>query len=278
MMNANNISIDQLDALEIRDWLQSALEGKQALPYSMPGESHHQAIMRLQQAQRSDTRNLLVSACIALLREFCAGHSGDSAYMDELIFLAALQKNDECISLLARRAKTFNQTPPLPQLPLPQLPLPIRHSILAVLADASPPQTIAFWEEILRQDRNNYAGMVLAGALASDPMQALRLLPEMPDESENGEFGALNLDLTWDALPAKLRGPFVDEVAKILAQCGSNFATPVQEWIATKDITRIAAKDGVAKLLLALQTFKPHDFAAKRTTPTMAAYSTVSAS
>jgi hypothetical protein len=270
MMNANNISIDQLDALEIRDWLQSALEGKQALPYSMPGESHHLAIMRLQQAQRSDTRNLLVSACIALLREFCAGHSGDSAYVDELIFLAALQKNDECISLLARRAKTFNQAP--------QLSLSVRHSILAVLADASPPQTMAFWEEILKQDRNNYAGMVLAGALASDPMQALRLLPEMPDEAENGEFGALNLDLTWDALPKKLRGPFVDEVAKMLAQCGRNFAAPIQEWLATKDTNLKAAKASVKKLLLAVMTTKPHDYAAKRTVPTMPAYSTASAS
>ncbi len=262
MISADNISINQLDAPQIRDWLQSALAGHESLPYSMPGESHHLAIMRLQQAQRSDIRNLLVTACIALLREFSTTRSGSNAYMDELILLAALQKNDECISLLAHLAKNFAQGP--------ELPLEIRHTVLAILADASPPQTIVFWEEILQQNRDDYAGMVLAGALASDAMQAPRLLPNIPNETDNGEYAALNLDLTWDALPKELRGPFVDETVKMLKQCGQNFAAPVQEWLATKNIPIVAAKaNKPAKLWLAIMTTKPNDYAPKRTQPTM---------
>lgn len=257
MMSAQNISIDHLQGAEIVRWLQSALEGKQALPYAMPGESHHLAIMRMQQAQSSTTRLLLVDACIALLRQFCAQPSGASDYIDELIFLAALQKNDDCIRLLARLAKGFAQ--------VPQLPLPIRHSILGILADASPPQIIEFWEEILQQEPSEYAGMALAGALASNPMQALHLLPNMPNKTDSGEFGAINLDVTWDSLAPSLRGKFLDQVAQVLGQCGSEFAAPVREWLATKGMTLPVQEKTLENLRAAIKKARPDDFSAKHT-------------
>lgn len=259
MMSAQKISIDQLSGAEIVAWLQSALEGKQTLPYAMPGESHHLAIMRLQQAQRSDTRNLLVEACIKLLRQFCAQPSGASDYLEELIFLAAMQKNDTCIALLQRLAKNFAQAA--------DLPLPIRHSILGILADASPPQSIEFWEEILQQEPVEYAGMALAGELASKPMQALHILAKMPNQTENGEFGAINLDLTWDALAVSQRGEFVEAVAQALSQCGREFAAPVWEWLATKSIKSAVQGNSFALLLAAIKTTKPDGFVARRTTP-----------
>ncbi len=72
--------------------------------------------------------------------------------------------------------------------------------------------------------------MALSGVLATNPAQAIRMLPAMPDTERTGQAAALKIELAWDDLPPKKRFQFVQQVQEILPQCGSRFAGPVKAW------------------------------------------------
>lgn len=226
-MYANTMSIDQLNHQEIHAWLKLALAGKQALPRLTADESPHLGIMRLEKSQKSPTRISLGEACIELLGEFCQAGQGDADYVEELLFLASMQKAPQIMPMLLGLVKRFST--------LPNLALATRHTILSVLVDGSPPQSIAFWREVLQQDPVNYAGMALAGALGVNPMQAVDMLPFVPNDESSGEYAALNLDLAWDALPKDERPLFVHTIDSNLKNCEAKFVGPLQEWVATKN-------------------------------------------
>ncbi len=161
-----------------------------------------------------------------LVRQFCAAGEGDPRYLDELLALTAAFKNAEAVRLLADLALRFPDFPALAQ--------ETRWGVLAVLVDTPPSQTLDFWKAIGQQDSEQYASLVLSGLLALDPREAVQYLPKMPNTERSGQATALKLDLTWDELPSAQRAPFVEQITRILRQCSSPFAGPVQAWLASK--------------------------------------------
>jgi hypothetical protein len=218
-------SIGLLNAGQILDWLDLALRGQQALPRMIADEQPHLSIFRLEKTQEMATRQSLRDACNILLRRFCAAGDGDTAYLQELLSLAARLKTPESVPMLVALANRF----PV----LPVLALEIRYAVLAVLVTGSPPQDYDFWHRILQQDRR-YAGRALSGALASNPMQAIQMLRDMPDSERSGETAAAKLDMAWDNLPANQRGQFVQVIQNALPHCGVQFAKPIKAWVTSK--------------------------------------------
>lgn len=219
-------SIGQLNAGQILDWLDLALRGQQALPRMTADEQPHLSIFRLEKTQEMATRQSLRDACNILLRRFCAAGDGDTAYLQELLSLAARLKTPESVPMLVALANRFPE--------LPVLALEIRYAVLAVLVTGSPPQDYDFWHRILQQD-SRYAGRALSGALASNPMQAIQMLRDMPDSERSGETAAAKLDMAWDNLPANQRGQFVQVIENALPHCRVWFAGPIRKWVASKN-------------------------------------------
>ena len=231
-MNAPT-SVNDLSHDEIRAWLDRALRGQEALPRLTPDEAPHLGILRLEKTLKPPARDSLRDGCLQLVREFCAEGREETAYVQELLSLAAAFKSPEAVQLLADLARGF---PRLPE----EASVEMRLAVLATLVDTPPPQAPEFWDLVLKQDPKSYAALALSGVLATEPAQAVGMLPAMPDAERVGQAAALKLDLAWDDLLPKQRFQFVQDIRAILPQCGSRFAGPVQAWADSKTEPAIA--------------------------------------
>ena len=225
-MNAPT-SINDLSHDEIRAWLERALHGQEALLRLTPDESPHLGILRLEKTLKPAARDSLRDGCLQLVRQFCAGGRAETTYVQELLCLASVFKSPETVQMLAQLARGFPQ--------LSGLSVEIRVAVLAALVDTPPPQPPEFWDLVLKQDAEKYAALALSGVLATNPAQAIKMLPAMPDAERAGQAAALKLDLAWDDLPPKKRFQFVQGILAILPRCGSRFAGPVRTWTDSKE-------------------------------------------
>jgi hypothetical protein len=230
-MNAP-ISVNDLNHDEIRVWLNRALRGQEMLPRLTPDEASHLGILRLEKTLKPPARDSLRDGCLQLVREFCAEGREETAYVQELLSLAAAFKSSEAVQLLADLAREFPQ--------LPEMSVEVRLAVLAMLVDTPPPQIPEFWSLVLKQDPKSYAALALSGVLATEPAQAVRMLPDMPDVERIGQAAALKLDLAWDDLLPRQRFQFVQDIRAILPQCGSRFAGPVLAWADSKTEPAVA--------------------------------------
>lgn len=250
-MNGNTAHpLNELGHDAIRVWLKKALHGAQSLPLLTRDEFPHLGILRLEKTLKPATRDSLREGTLQLVRQFCAAGEGDPRYLDELLALTAAFKNAEAVCLLADLALRFPKLPALAQ--------ETRWGVLAVLVDTPPSQTLDFWKAIGQQDSEQYASLVLSGVLALDPREAVQYLPKMPNTERSGQATALKLDLTWDELPSAQRAPFVEQITRILRQCSSPFAGPVQVWLASKPApypATLATNTTYPQLIAALSSF-----------------------
>ena len=220
------------------------------MPQLTSDEYPHLGILRLEKTLWPTTRRSISDGCLELIRQFYADGLGDDglrpprAYLQELLFLTAGFKNPEAVRMLAQLARRF--------LKMPQISVEIRLAVLAALVDMPLPQPVAFWDDILKQDSEKYAGLVLSGMLAINPAQAIKMLPAMPNAERAGQATALKLDLTWDELPPKQRFQFAQDVEAILAQCGPRFAPPVEAWAASKRMAITVNSNSKLKVALFL--------------------------
>ncbi|MGA2659725.1 MAG: hypothetical protein ABSH34_19635 [Verrucomicrobiota bacterium] len=231
-MNAT-VSINDLGHEDIRAWLKRALQDQEALPRLSPDESPYLGILRLERELKPAARDSLRDACLRLVREFCADGSGEASYVEELLALTSAFKDPEAVYMLAELAARFPE--------LPRTSAQVRLAVLATLVDTPPPRDMAFWEMMLGQDPQRYAGMTLSGVLGTNPEQAVAMLPRFPDSERLGQAAALKLDLTWDDLPPRERFLFVQDTQAILPRCGRCFGGPVQAWTDSKRRTRAVA-------------------------------------
>ena len=230
--------VNDLSHEKICIWLKRALQGEEPLPQLTADEHPHLGILRLEKTLWPTTRRSISDGCLELIRQFSADGLGDDglrpprAYLQELLFLTAGFKNPEAVRMLAQLARRFPQ--------MSEISVEIRIAVLAALVDTPPPQPAEFWDDILKQDSEKYAGMALSGMLAINLAQAIKMLPAIaldhpvPDAERAGQAAALKLDLTWDYLPPEERFQLVQDVEAILPHCGSHFASPVAAWTASK--------------------------------------------
>jgi hypothetical protein len=174
----------------------------------------------------------LRDGCVQLVRQFCGDGRGETTYVQELLGLASAFKSPETVQMLAQLAREFPQ--------LPDLSVEIRVAVLAALVDTPPPQPPDFWDYILKLAPEDYAGLALSGVLATNPAQAIRMLPAMPDDERAGQAAALKLELAWDDLTPKKRFQFVQDIQEILPQCGSRFGGPVEAWTESTEEPHVA--------------------------------------
>ncbi len=224
-MNAPT-SINELNHDEIRSWLERALHGRETLPRLTPDESPHLGILRLEKTLKRAASDSLRAGCLRLVRQFCRDGRGETDYVLELLGLAAAFRSPETIQVLAQLARRFPQVPGISP--------DVRFAVLSALVDTPPPQPPEFWESILKQSPQDYGAMALSGVLATNPAQAIRMLPAMPDTERAGQAAALKIELAWDDLPPKKRFPFVQDIQEILPRCGSRFVGPVKTWTDSK--------------------------------------------
>ena len=225
-------SLNNLSHSEIRNWLESALHRHESLPLATPDESPYLGVVRWQKELKPPTRESLWDSCRELIADFCAEGHGEPAFLEQLLGLASSFKDPETVAMLADLASRFPN--------LPQLPPEIRLAVLATLVDTPPPQPPLFWAEILKQDPQRYAALALSGVLATNPAQAIQMLPAMPDTERSGQAAALKLELAWDTLAPEKRFQFVQAVGQVLGRCGRRFAGFVGAWVRTKQISRPA--------------------------------------
>ena len=256
MMNTT-ISINDLNHEDICIWLKRALRGEELLPQLTTDEHPHLGILRLEKTLWPTTRRSISDGCLELIRQFSADGVGDDAYLQELLFLTATFKNPEAVRMLAQLAARFPE--------MRHVSEEVRLAVLAALVDTPPPQPAAFWNGILKQDSEKYAGLALSGVLAINPAQAINMLPAMPDAERAGQAAALKLDLMWDDLPPKKRFQFAQDVEAILAQCGPRFARPVKAWTDSKEEPIGASAN--PGLRTALSVVLGTDFAPQARTP-----------
>jgi hypothetical protein len=260
--------VDSLGHDEIRDWLERALHGREPLPLAERGEFPHLAIARLSKSLKATTRESLRDGCIVLVRQFCSDGSGDGAYLEELLALASTFKAEEAVPMLAGLALRFPA--------MPQISEDVRLAVLATLVDTRPPQTAGFWEDILAEDRELYAGLALSGVLATNHAHAIRLLTAMPDVEDLGDAAAMKLELAWIDLPAHRRTYFVDDIRAVLGLCAPRFAAPVRDWLDSKEVPPIADGNLAAAKNQSLadaicNVLGTNEAAPKHTTPKIAA-------
>ncbi|HEX9621898.1 MAG TPA: hypothetical protein VF989_17250 [Polyangiaceae bacterium] len=237
--------LDELGHEELRAWLARALSGMEPLPRLTPDEAPHLAILRLEKTLKPAIRDSLRDAHLKLVRDFCLEGHGEPSYLEELLSLASAFRDPEAAELLADLALRFPE--------LAHLAMKTRLPVLAALVDMPPPRSSEYWKALLVQDREHYSGMALSGTLASNPNEAVSLLPAMPDTVRAGQAAALKIDLTWDELPPAQRFAFVDRVRDVLAQCSSSFRGPVAAWVASKQPaacgTSSSLRLGICKVL-----------------------------
>lgn len=266
--------VDDLSHEKICIWLKRALHGEEPLPLLTLDEHPHLGILRLEKTLWPTTRRSISDGCLELIRQFSADGQGDDAYLQELLFLTAGFKNPEAVRMLAQLARRFPQ--------MPQISVEIRLAVLAALVDTPPPQPVAFWDDILKQDPEKYAGLALSGVLATNPAQAINMLPAMalghhvPDVERAGQAAALKLDLAWDDLAPKQRFQLVQDVEAILPHCGSRFASPVAAWTASKRTAtgwpRAITVNSNPKLKAALVLILGAEFTPRARTPKLCPY------
>lgn len=221
------MSIDILKHQEIINWLRRALNGKETLPRLTTDEPNYLGILRLTLTLQATTRLSIWKSCIDLLREFCTTGLGDKKYLQELLFFASAHKDPEIVPLLLLFTEKFLHDS--------NIDIEIRQGVLAALLDASPPQSIEFWDNILQTDKENYSGMVLSGFLEINPMHAIKLLPSMPNNENIGQISALNLDLALDKLRGSDRTEFIRKITSILKNLKPLFSAPIQLWLNSID-------------------------------------------
>lgn len=225
-------SVNDLSHGEIRDWLESALLGRESLPLATPDESPYLGVLRLQKQLKPPARESIWDACRELIAVFCAGGHGEPAFLEQLLGLASAFRDPETVAMLADLASRFPK--------LPQLSPEIRLAVLATLVDTPPPQPPLFWAEILKQDPERYAALALSGVLATNPAQAIQMLSAMPDTERSGQAATLKLELAWDTLAPDRRFQFVQAVGHVLDCCGRRFAGFVGAWVSAKQTSRPA--------------------------------------
>lgn len=220
------VPINELSHEDIRAWLKRAPHGQEPLPRLSPDESPYLGILRIERQAKPASRDSLRDGCLQLIREFCARGGGETPYVEELVALASAFKIPEAVEMLATLALEFQE--------LPGIAAEVRLTVLAALVDTPPPRDMAFWGTILAQDPEQYAGLTLSGVLATNPEQAVAMLPRLPDNERLGQAAALKFEIAWDNLPLKYRFQFVQDIQLILPQCGPRFAAPVQAWTESK--------------------------------------------
>jgi len=240
------VSIDDLGHEDIRAWLKRALEGKELLPKLAPDEYPYLGVLRVDKTSKPAARDSLRRACVQLVREFCEDGGGEVAYVKELLALMAAFQDPEAVELLARLASRFPEVQGIAR--------EVRFAVLAALVDTPPPREMAFWDKVLSQNPEEYAGLALSGVLATNPEHGVAMLRCFPDDERLGEAAAIKLDLAWDDLQPRQRFQFVQDVQAVLPKCGRRFAAPVQAWADSKRAARTAGANaslgaGIAKIL-----------------------------
>jgi hypothetical protein len=248
--------LDNLTHDEIRDWLERALHGLEALPLAEPGEPLQLAVARLSKGVKPQTRQSIRDGSIALVRRFSEDGSGEPAYLKELLGLASLFEAEEVTPPLANLARRF---------PRVDLPADVRLEVLATLVDTPPPQPPRFWKEILAQDPKLYACRAFSGMLATDHTESIQLLTALPDDEGLGQVMARMVDFAWMEMTPNQRGPFVEGIRDIVESCQPRIAAALRIWIKTKEDAaprrkNRALKDAIAGML-------GEDFTAKFTEP-----------
>src|ERR1019366_10182062 len=94
-------SINDLSHSEIRNWLQSALLGRESLPLTAPDESPYLGVLRLQKELKPPARESVWDACRDLIAEFCAEGHGELAFLEQLLGLASAFRDPETVAMLA---------------------------------------------------------------------------------------------------------------------------------------------------------------------------------
>jgi len=156
MMNTP-MSINDLSHENICIWLKRALRGEELLPQLTTDEHPHLGILRLEKTLWPTTRRSISDGCLELIRQFSADGVGDDAYLQELLFLTAALKNPEAVRMLAQLAARFPE--------MRHVSEEVRLAVLAALVDTPPPQPAAFWDGILKQDSEKYAGLALSALM-----------------------------------------------------------------------------------------------------------------
>jgi hypothetical protein len=242
---------------QIRAWLKKALNGQETLPRLTPDESHYLGILRVEKSLDPAARKSLWDGARFLLRQFCDRGEGEVPYVQELLSLVSTLKQPETPGMLVGLARQFSA--------LPNISLEVRFAVLGALVDAAPQDT-AFWLEILNQDPAKNALLALAGVIAANrPYDALRMLPQMPDSERAGHAAVINLEIAWDGLLTRNRSRFVEEIQKILDQCGQSFAGPIRVWAEKKISSR--PSDSNVSLSDALHGALGDEFSPKTHTP-----------
>ena len=255
------MAINDLSHEEIRAWLRRALRGQETLPLLTPDEAPYLGILRLDKSLKPAARDSLRDGSLQLVRLFCEDGLGETSYLEQLLALTAAFGNPDAVRMLAQLARTFPQ--------MPQISVEIRLAVLATLVDTPPPQPVEFWDCILKQNPKDYAGLALSGVLATNPTQAINMLPLMPNDERIGQAAALKLDLVWDNLPSTKRFQLTQDVEVIVAKWGTRFARHVKAWADSKE-NQIAVTAN-PKLKEALSKFYDGEFVPQARTPKLCA-------
>jgi hypothetical protein len=156
-------------------------------------------------------------------------------YLEELLSLVEAFRDESAAEPLRRLAQRFKD--------LPELALSVRLAVLNTLVGLPPPPRPEFWREVLEQEPA-FAAPVLSGLLATAPLEAVALLPQLPDAADLADACVIKLDVAWEQMVPPHRSALVASVEAILGQLGTAFALPVRAWVEGKSPARLPANTG----------------------------------
>ena len=218
--------LDKLNALsygELRAWLLEALEGRQPVLRMAPDELPYIGILRLEAGLDKPTRRDLANACAELVQGFARSGQGDADFAISLLRLAVGLDLDVVAAPLARMAESFPTMPALSD--------DIKRLVLATLVDLKVSQPVEFWRSVLDQDRRAFAGVAIAGLLARNPVQAIDLVPTLPEDQTMADAITVVLEQATDQLAPGQRGEVYAQVRRVLPRCLPLMRASIQEWM-----------------------------------------------
>ncbi len=248
---------------QLQDWLVEALHGRTSLPSVSPDEFPYLAILRVESVLDKPTRRDLITACRELVARFVHRAEGDEDYVRSLLGLAVKLQVQELALALANMAQHSPQ--------FRSLPLPIQRLVLTTLVEfrTQPPE---FWQIILDQDQDAFAGVAFSGLFSCGPELALTVLPRLPERPPVVAAASSRFRHWVESLELTNRSTMEAKLRQILPDCNALVRQMFGTWVPTRpakhDWSRLAT---VLTPYLSTSPPVPHSQSARLLTKTQIA-------
>jgi hypothetical protein len=230
--------LDSMDATQVRAWLDDVLAERASLPRALPDDSPVPTLIALDPLLDDIHRDHLRRALRATVADCLHDAPEGDALAWALLILTRVEDRK-----IGHQLAAFVNGPDFAA-----LPADTKCRILSTIVDLRfAPGNVDFWERLLQdQDAGALSGLVFQAIAETDPLRAVKLLPDLPTGKRTLDQLALaHLPQLWEFANRTTRESIRQELVAIRRNCRSDLADALDEFAEDANVDLVPGPEAI---------------------------------